>query len=348
MKTTFTKNIITALLIASFSLKAEAQDPVFSQFYNSSVYLNPAMVGDEDDIMVGLAYRSQWKSLYSEYETSQASFIYPFFNTIHKYPFSHVGGVGVSVFSDAAGINKSFKTVGGNFSFAYNLQLTSKNVNRISFGLQMGVVNRRIDSQGFQWGSQFDDDAGWGSDLPGAPEFAFQSKTLLDITPGVFYRFYHRRPTATVKSLYSGFSVGHVNHPDQSIIEGHRELLPLLYKYNGGVVFDLSRQASASLNILSLIQDRKNQTNLGAFFSYRVTESLSEAILANVIARVGGWHRIRDSFIVSAEMLTNNIQFGFSHDWNVTNLTRFEPGLGAYEFSLKYKLSRHAPPKVNY
>lgn len=346
------KKLLIANIIALGSIlmaqNADAQDPVFSQFYNSPVYLNPAMIGDEEDLTLNLSYRSQWKNVQSEYATTQASFIFPFYNTIHKYPFSHNGGMGISLYNDVAGVNKSFKNQGANLSFAYNLQLTTSHVNRISFGLQVGVINKRTDPTVFEWGSQYDPDLGYNPDAPGATELDFESKTFLDITPGVFYRFYNRKYTATIQSIYSGLSVGHVNHPEQSVIEGYKEALPLLYKYHGGIVFGLSRQASVSLNVLTMLQDTKNQTNVGAFLSYRISESLDNGLFSNVIGRVGGWHRIKDSFILSTELMTNNFSFGFSYDWNMTSLNRFESGVGAYEFSMKYKLSRHAPPKVNY
>jgi type IX secretion system PorP/SprF family membrane protein len=334
--------------MATCIIGAKAQDPVFSQFYNSPVYLNPAMIGDEEDVTLNLSYRSQWKSVHSEYMTTQASFIYPIYNTIHKYPFSHNGGIGISVYNDVSGVNKSFKNLGANLSFAYNLQLTSSHVNRLSFGLQMGAINKRTDTESFQWGSQYDPNNGYNSDASGADELEFKSKTFLDITPGVFYRFYNRKHTAKIQSVYSGFSVGHINNPEQSIIDGYMERLPLLYKYHGGIVFGLSRQASASVNVLTLLQDTKNQTNFGAFFSYQITESLDNSALSNLVVRVGGWHRIKDSFILSTEFLTNSIEFGFSYDWNLTSLNRFSSGVGAYEFSMKYNFSRHAPPKVNY
>jgi type IX secretion system PorP/SprF family membrane protein len=340
--------MVTCLFMVTSMVVARAQDPVFSQFYNAPAYLNPALIGDEDDMTLNMSYRNQWKSIHSEYMTTQASFIYPFYNTIHKYPFSHIGGMGISLYNDVSGVNKSFKNLGANVSFAYNLQLTSSHVNRLSFGLQMGLINKRTDTQSFQWGSQFDPNSGYNSDGTGADDLAFHSKTFLDITPGVFYRFYNRKHTARIQSVYSGFSVGHVNNPEQSIIDGHKEALPLLYKYHGGIIFGLTRQASVSFNALTLLQDTKMQGNLGAFFSYQITESLDNRVFSNIVARIGGWHRINDSFILSTEFLANSFEFGFSYDWNLTSLNRFSSGVGAYEFSMKYNLSRHAPPKVNY
>jgi hypothetical protein len=49
-----------ALLYALGLGSLRAQDPVFSQFYTSSMFLNPALSGFEKDVVLGLNYRSQW------------------------------------------------------------------------------------------------------------------------------------------------------------------------------------------------------------------------------------------------------------------------------------------------
>ncbi|MGK7396293.1 MAG: PorP/SprF family type IX secretion system membrane protein [Candidatus Cyclobacteriaceae bacterium M3_2C_046] len=336
-----------ALLFLTLQLKLQAQDPVFSQFYNAPVYLNPALIGDEDNVALNISHRSQWESLHFPYQNSQASFIYPIFNSIHEAPVNHIGGMALSFYNNVAGTNKNFKTLGGNASFAYNLQLESDNINRISFGMQIGFINKRVDPEGLQWGSQYDPFVGWNAAEIPAEVSQFQDRTYLDITPGIFWRFYNKRRNAFIQSAYSGIAVSHLNNPNESVLQGQDYNLPLLYKYHGGMIFGLSDRASVSANVLSIVQDRENQTNFGAFLSYLISNEMN-GTFGNVIARIGGWYRRNDAFILSTEFLTNTFQFGFSYDWNVTSLNNFEPGTGAYEISLGLRFNRFAPPKVRY
>ena len=147
-------------IILSFSLavlilipeRVFGQDAVFSQFYNSTLYLNPALAGIEDDILFSANYRSQWNI----YKTSQFSFIVPYHKSKHAKPYGHIGGLGLSVYNDVSGEYKSFQTTGFNSNFAYNLPFDHDHLNVLSFGLQVGAIQKRVDITELNWGSQYD------------------------------------------------------------------------------------------------------------------------------------------------------------------------------------------------
>jgi len=328
-------------------VQSKAQDPVFSQFYNSELYLNPALIGDEENMFLNFAHRSQWGSLEFPYTTSQASLIIPYFKDKHKKPEGHVGSYGVSFYGDEAGQGSNLKTYGGNASFAYNVNLSSKSTNRISFAMQMGFVHKNIDRNQLEWGEQYNPFIGFDNTvIPG--EFdQIHNRTFLDVTAGAFWRYYANTDLKTIRSGYFGFAAAHLNHPDESVLEGEENRLPVLYKTHGGVIFALSEKASISANFLSLLQDKVNQTNLGAFVSYKLPFD-TRGQMSNLITRVGAWYRIEDSFIASVEFLSNNLQFGFSYDWNVTSLRYNNRGTGSFEISLGYRFYKPAAPKVRY
>ena len=133
------------MILCGFS-GIQAQDPVFSQFYNSPIYLNPALIGEEENMYVNFAHRSQWGSLDFPYTTSQISLIVPYFKDKHAKPEGNIGGIGVSFYGDEAGQGSNLRTYGGNASFAYNLHLSNKTVNRITFGMQLGFIHKNVDT----------------------------------------------------------------------------------------------------------------------------------------------------------------------------------------------------------
>jgi len=325
----------------------QAQDPVFSQFYNSPLYLNPALIGEEENLFINFAHRSQWRSLNFPYTTSQVSLILPYFKDKHIKPEGHVGGIGVSFYGDEAGQGANLKTYGGSASFAYNLNLSRKSVNRLSFALQLGFIHKNVSTEQLEWGEQYNPFIGFDNTVVPAEVGLIQNRTFLDIATGAFWRYFANTDQKTIQSIYAGFVASHLNHPDESLIDGDVNRLPLLYKLHGGMIFGLSERTNISFNFLSLIQDQVNQTNFGSFLSYKLPFD-TRGQMSNLIARVGAWYRVQDAAIASIEFLTNNLQFGFSYDWNVTSLRYNNRGTGSFEISMGYRFYKPAAPKVRY
>ncbi len=338
--------LLTIVLIFSIA-RVYAQDPVFSQFYNSAIYLNPALIAEEENMNLNFSHRSQWGSLDFPYTTSQVSLIVPYFKDKHAKPEGQVGGVGVSFYSDEAGQGSSLKTYGGNASFAYNVKLSSKSINRLTFGMQMGFIHKNIDKSKLEWGEQYNPFIGFDNTTVPVEIDQIQNRTFFDITAGAFWRYFANSDLKNVRSVYAGFSAGHLNNPDQSVIEGNKNKLPVLYKLHGGMVFALNEKASISANFLSMLYDKVNQTNVGSFLSYKLPFD-THGQMSNLVARVGAWYRVQDSFIASVEFLTNNLQFGFSYDWNVTSLRYNNRGAGSFEISMGYRFFKPSAPKVRY
>jgi len=338
---------LVILLMYSGVVQLNAQDPVFSQFYNSTIYLNPAMIGEEENMYVSFAHRSQWGSLEFPYTTSQISLVVPYFTNKHIKPEGNIGGVGVSFYGDEAGEGSNLRTYGGNASFAYNLHLSNKSINRITFGMQLGFIHKNIDRNKLQWGEQYNPFIGFDNTVVPAELDLIQNRTFLDISAGAFWRYFANSDQKNIRSIYAGFSAGHLNHPDESVIEGSTTRLPVLYKVHGGIVFALSEKASISANFLSQLQDQVNQTNVGSFLSYKLPFD-TKGQMSNLVTRIGAWYRVQDSFIASIEFLTNNLQFGFSYDWNVTSLRYNNRGTGSFEISMGYRFYKPAAPKVRY
>ena len=95
------------LIIITHDLNA--QDPHFSQYYASPLYLNPAMTGMERDLYFGMNYRTQWQSLDFPYKTYQFSMIHPVFTQGSEK--NQIGGLGFTIYKDQAGEGNVFTTI---------------------------------------------------------------------------------------------------------------------------------------------------------------------------------------------------------------------------------------------
>jgi type IX secretion system PorP/SprF family membrane protein len=340
------RRILFVLFFACISEIAFGQDAVFSQFYNASLYLNPALAGDEENVVLNASYRSQWNRIHFPYTTTQASLIVPHYRNQHRTPAGHNGGFGVSLYNDFAGTSSNFSTIGGSLAYAYNLLLDKKGNNRISFAIQAGFIQKKINTDDLEWGSMYEQYSGFTGEAPNTEDIG--SRTYLDINSGAFYRYSAPvKSKKRIKTVYSGVSVAHLNHPNESPIRNQTSLLPLLYRYHGGVVFGISRHSSISANVLTLFQKEENQTNFGSYYTYAVPV-LSGGKYTDFLFRVGGWYRVGDACIANMEFVLDRFKVGFSYDWNVSTLRYNNLGVGAYEVTLGINFTRFAPPKVRY
>jgi len=340
--------IILACICFCLPKKGNAQDAVFSQFFNTTLYLNPALAGIENDFTVNMNYRTQWKSLQFPYTTSQVSMILPYYSSKHSKPYGHIGGVGVSIYNDVAGENKSFKTVGANATAAYNLPFDHNFVNQLTFGLQVGMINKTVDTSTLQWGEQYNPFVGFDSSVASSEVGDFQNRTFIDFNAGIFW--WHNPLDSNdklIKSVNSGLTVAHLNNPNESVLSAKESYLPLLLKYHGGVIFNVAHNASVSANVLIAYQNGTAQQNLGSYLSYTVN-SLSESYFKETIIRFGAWARVNDSFILLTEMETSAFKFAFSYDMNTSSLRYNNRSIGTYEVHIGMKFTKHGHAKSRY
>src|ERR1700759_5742 len=120
--------IILFTLVPLFVPRAFGQDHLYSQFFNSPVYLNPALNGQfEGDFRMNLIYRNQYTTSgnNSNYLTASVDYNVPKFG----------GGVGL-MFSRSSEGNAALNT--NNIAGIYSYSVGSDQY-VLSFGLQAGI-----------------------------------------------------------------------------------------------------------------------------------------------------------------------------------------------------------------
>lgn len=336
------------LVLCFWAFSSRAQDAVFSQFYNTALYMNPALAGFDDDITVTMNHRSQWNFLQFPYTTSQISAILPYYKDKHSKPFGHIGGLGLSIFNDIAGTNNNFKTTGANANIAYNLPLDHHYVNVVSFGLQVGMIQKTIDTSTLQWGEQYSPYVGFDATVSPSEALEFQNRAFFDVGSGIFW-YYNPLPQEkrVVASMNSGLSVAHMNNPNESMLDFQPSRLPLLYKYHGGIVFNLTHDLTVSANVLFAFQNLTTQGNFGSYLSYRFFPG-GKSLIAEAVVRLGGWYRVNDAAIMLMEFDTGKYKVAFSYDWNASSLRYRDRGIGTYEVHIGMRFAEHPLPKSRY
>lgn len=316
---------------------ATAQDPQFTQFYASPLYLNPAFAGAVEGARVGMNYRNQWPGIDANYNTVTA--------WGDVYIEDKNSGVGLLLSHDAQGIS-GLRSTGIALQYAYDLRLTQK----LSFrpGFQGAFVNRSADFNNLIFGDQFDANTGnLKSGYQSVDAMQGGRVNYFDLTfGGLFYS----------KSAWVGFTAAHVTRPNQSIT-GNSDKLPVKVSGHAGYKFFLE---SSTMGQGYLMKERER--SIAPAVQYRHQGPFDQLDLGTYLTLeplvFGIWYRgipIQKSYgLANNESLSllvgivkpglkDVLNIGYSYDVTLSKL-----GLGsggAHEISITYSWSTRDPRK---
>ena len=158
MKTTINqiammKKIFTAGLFL-FAMQAMGQQLYYSQYQLTPMLNNPSLIALTEELKIDVGYRNQFGGKGANYSTPLVAAQMPFYNENVKNVFNKIGAGGVQIFTDRAGYSGELATSGFSLTYAHLVNLST--VDRLAFGLQPGVYQRRVDYSKLQSGSQWD------------------------------------------------------------------------------------------------------------------------------------------------------------------------------------------------
>ncbi|MFK7809806.1 MAG: type IX secretion system membrane protein PorP/SprF [Saprospiraceae bacterium] len=317
-----TRQKLLALVACCFLLLniVEAQDPIFSQYYSAPLQVNPAFAGNSYAPAFNLNYRNQWPEL-NAYQTYSASY--------DQYLDYINSGVGVAIVGDEAGdgILQNIKVSG---IYSYRLRVTEDMF--IKFGAEASVVQARLDWDKLLFLDQLDPENGSispnGNPYPSAevrPDDL--TNVYLDMSAGML---------AYSKYIYGGFSIKHLNTPNEAFIgakENLNEGLPLRYSMHLGGEIPLFqnnnniKRAFISPNLLWIRQADFGQLNVGSYAGLGMFHA-------------GAWYRYSrtnsDAVILLVGIQKGLFKIGYSYDVTVSALNT--EVAGAHEISLGIRL----------
>ena len=313
-----------ALCIISlvFAKQVKAQDPQFSQFYASPMYLNPALTGSTDRGRAGINYRNQWPSLAHSFTTISA--YADFFSKAIE------SGVGVIVNQHRESFLDYQSTEVG-AAYSYKLRISDGLIMRS--GIQLSYFSKDLNFEKLVFGNQIDLDNGQVIGPSGETFDRGERLNFLSASAGgLFY----------TNTLWVGAAVHHINEPNQSFLGGESKL-DRKYSIHGGYKLDLGngrrlrtvayqfqgRSVTFAVNYKK--QAGFNQLDAGMQFYFQPLV-------------IGGWYRgipiqtedkiVKNESVIALLGLEINrdLSFGYSYDFTVSQLAGSTGG--AHEFSL--------------
>lgn len=326
------KYIFHILLLTCLATHQTVQaqvDPHFSQYYVYPSWLNPALTGVFDgDYRISGIYRNQWNSVASPFSTIGLS---ADMNTSKNLNF------GLSVLNQKAGdAGYNYLTAYGSIAYT-GVKFGATGTHQLVFGIQGGVVNRRISSSKFKFGEQWNPVTGYNPDAPISDILTTPSSTVFDAGAGILYFDAAQGKKA---NLYAGFSASHLTQPTDPYSNGGKEKLPIRYTAHAGVKWNLSESFVLTPNVLYLRQGNAQEKMVGAYGTLKANTNTDFLLGVN--------YRIDDAVAPFAGFTYKNLVLGLSYDVNTSDLGSAVKGTNSFELSLSYISRKSYKPEKGY
>ncbi|MDB4334889.1 PorP/SprF family type IX secretion system membrane protein [bacterium] len=309
------KHIILLLLCCSLQVNVMAQDPHFSQFYASPLYLSPSFAGSTDGGRLILNYRNQWPGVEKAFQTSAVSFD-NFFTSINS-------GIGVLFYQDIAG---SAGLTTNNLSFQYSYNVIINEHLQMVPGLQITYGDKSINFNKLEFGNDGSNSlAKLNNDRTNYMDFA---ASLLFYSPRFWF----------------GYSIDHLAQPNYTFLNEEVKLKHKHQLYGGVNIWNLNRRnmnaRSFSFTYRYEIQQENSQLDLGVYWY-------------NDPIELGVWYRgvpyvknntssiNHDAIVALVSYNYGPFRIGYSYDITISSLGLHSQG--AHELSLIYEFNQ----KVN-
>lgn len=290
------QSILFFCVIIFFFNLAEAQQTHFSQFYSTSVYLNPTLAGMEEGSNLSLNYRNHWPQIQNSFITKNASFE-------SNLPNMN-GGFAINAYRDQAGDGMLSVS---SYSGVYAYEIRLKNKLHLRAGLKAGFVQKNV-----AWDQLiFEDmiDSREGVVYNTQQQFG-EAISYFDLASGLMI---------FNELFYTGLSINHINRAEAGLInQNGTSQLHRNYTLHGGAKFSFNKSNSISPNFLISKEGSFTKVNLGLYAE------------ANALI-LGLWYANSNAMVFTAGINSKRFRIAYSYDLHSSTL--IGSNLGSHELS---------------
>jgi len=325
------KCLILTIVNISTLISVNAQDPQFSQFYSSPLYLAPSFAGTSGGGRIIINYRDQWPRLTSTFVTMALSADY----YLEKYR----SGVGLLLLRDDAGNGLMNNTrLGLNYSFNFNITEKWK----FRPGLQAYYYWESIDYSFLRFGDQILRSSNGGS----TPGSSIEMDNLLSTEP-VSHIDFSTSLLAYSDQYWFGFTMDHLMFFSNTLANSN-DYIPFRYAAFGGGKYHIKskiirrKEESITVAFNFFTQKKIKYLDLGTYYTH-------EPLL------FGLWYRGLPVFPDNQNLGAITLLFGYkfkalrmcySYDFTTSKLIT-QTG-GAHEVSIIYTFSDRKRVRVKH
>lgn len=316
------------LLIVSSALKA--QDFHLSMYDAAPMFLNPALTGVVDaNLRVHAQYRNQWRSVaFKPYNTALISLDAP----------KGKWGFGGQIINMRAGVG-NYNALQGMLSASYAVPLDKNRFNNISFGIQAGVTQKRIEAGLYTFDNQYTSANGGYFDQSLASGETFNRQSF--ITPQINAGFmYFNSKQQSRFNPFLGYSAFNLSYPVETFYSTNNRL-PIRHYVHAGTRINITELFYVIPKALIMLQKNASEQLYSVDVGYFFKES--EFYLLGGIN-----YRVKDASVVYIGARKNNYIAKIAYDANVSSLKDVSKYRGAFEISFTYMAKKSKAKEVRH
>jgi type IX secretion system PorP/SprF family membrane protein len=324
---------------------AKAQDIHFSQFYETSILRNPALMGTfVGDYKVAAVYRSQWGAIANPFQTGVVT-------GEVRLPVKGESGdyftAGLLAYYDKAGASE-LQTVGIYPALSFTKYLGGGTRSFLTGGFTGGYMQRSFNPDKMTFNTQYQ--------TPGGPlgasgeDLSNNHLSNWDVGAGVSLSSATEDDRLT---YYVGLGGYHFNRPKRSFFNGNEFVrLDMKWCVNAGFTYRLTDQYGIQIHANYNRQGVYNEFIIGGLLGWkRITNNEMDATLA---LYGGVFYRFADAAVPTIKVDYKRISITASYDVTTSKLNPANNGNGGFEMTIihtghfaneKYERSRTICPK---
>lgn len=314
-------------VLALIGLPLCAQDIHLSQFMETPILRNPALIGlFKGDVRFQAVYRNQWNSVTIPYQTGTVS-------GEMKFP---VGNYNDHV---TAGIQASFDRAGASNlqsvqflpALNYHKSLSEDKSSYLSVGFMGGYVQRQFNPAHLTFNNQYTG----GRFDPAAPtgeegRLAKIGYGYWDAGVGMSYNGVLGEAT----NYFIGAAYYHFNKPKVSFFNDDKVTLDAKMSFNMGITVPVSERVRVIAHYNQVHQGAYSEFIGGAFVGYGL---MDEGLESDRGMYGGLFYRWNDAIVPMFRLDMGAWEIGVSYDVNVSRLTTASRAMGGFEVSMVFK-----------
>lgn len=321
------KRIFTTALIAFSSwVSVQAQDPIFSQYFNNTFLLNPAKLSTQQSkSTVHSLYRSQWMGATGTkpFNASLVSYEQKISQKKQLNDYFAVGGMMMMESSNGGLLKNNYL----NLSTAYHNALNEDGTRKLSVGLGVVYANRMLDASKFVTQSQFGS-FGFMHTASNYDPVNLSNNKYLDLNAGI---------AVEDKQQNFGYRLGaavyHINRPSEGVFKADEYRMKQKWIVESELYFPTKNGGKWTVSANNQMQGKFLLFSLGAMY---------EQGLANTdyVIGLGAWHRFEESIYPYLMVESKKLKLGLSYDIVTNKLRTTYNNVQSIELSLAWKLNK--------
>jgi len=280
-------------------------------------------------------YRNQWSSVVSPFSTTAFSY------DTHLKKFN-VGGI---VLNDRAGTGDfNVLNLVGSIGYDYTLDKNTKKAHHVAGGVQAGIIHKSVNMSKLIFPSQYTatNSNPFDSGIPNGEFFSNTSFILPELSVGLMYYLANDRAKV---NPFIGTSVFHILSPTETFYKNDNRL-PRRFVTHLGAKINVTSNFQITPKLLIMQEGNANERTLTLASAYYLKDADAWVFFAPSYRSFKFKEfGTNDAFVTTVGLKYGQFTYGFSYDFNISNLSSISKGKGGFELAITYVVKKITFPK---